>query len=162
MKYKIEKDIPVIKKNNASKGMERQSIKDRYGFIFKLKDGDSLICNRKQMGNFTRFCKSNDIGIKSRWVDERNWYECGYADDGKYRVWFYPNKLKKKEYTYENKLDYSDGQIKQLRKQEKVDVAEFMIKTIINKYWSILPKEVQEEIKDKFYKNNGGKNNDIR
>lgn len=79
--------------------------------------------------------------------------------------------MKKIEYTYENKLDYSDEQIKKLRKQEREDVIQTIlnnfikrvgvIETIIDKYWDILPKEVQEEIQVKFYKN-GGKNNDIR
>ena len=91
MKYKIEKDIPRVKSYKKTSGLSRPTMLEKYGFILKLENGDSLICNRGEMGNFFRFCKKSNIGVKSSWVDKRDWYKFGYAKDGKYRVWFYPS-----------------------------------------------------------------------
>ena len=88
---KIDKNIPIPSRSK-SKGMKRQTMIDRYGFIFDLEDGDSLTCNRNMKSNYENFCKKESIGITSRWVDERDWKIAGYLDDGNYRVWFFPTK----------------------------------------------------------------------
>ena len=86
--YKVEKNIPVPGKKTRGCATERYI--NKYKWIDELEDGDSIVCNRRESSNIINYCKRRGIKVIQKWVDERSWYGHGYAEDGKYRLWFYP------------------------------------------------------------------------
>ena len=86
--FKIEKNIPFTSKK--TKGSAKARYSQKYKWITELDNGDSIVCNRRQSQNVISFCKRHGIKTKQKWIDDRSWCDYGYADDGKYRVWFYP------------------------------------------------------------------------
>jgi hypothetical protein len=93
--FKIEKNIPFTSKK--TKGSATARYIHKYKWITELDDGDSIVCNRRQATNIISFCKRWGIKTRQKWVDDRSWYEHGYAEDGKYRLWFYPSTNKEKD-----------------------------------------------------------------
>ena len=93
-KFKVEKNIRLPKK---TKGKATKRYVHKYKWITELEDGDSIVCNRRESVNIYNFCKKWGIQMVQKWVDDRSWYKYAYAEDGKYRLWFYPSANKEED-----------------------------------------------------------------
>jgi len=93
--FKVEKNIPLPKKK--TRGNATQRYVNRYKWITELKDGDSIVCNRRESTNIISFCKRWGIKTIQKWVDDRSWYKHGYAEDGKYIDFHIDDIIKEKD-----------------------------------------------------------------
>lgn len=93
--FKVEKNVPIPKREKKKKRIGTSRYVDKYKWITELDDGDSIVCNRRESQNIICFCKKWGIKTVQKWIDKRAWYEAGYSEDGKYRLWFYPSTSKK-------------------------------------------------------------------